>query len=224
MAVGFWDWLAGKPKAVEVADDVIWMTSAAKLRGLCAAARGVVPAGPPLLVLAHFPATLASVREAIQGQGVPHRPVAGRLTPAEVLRQAAEGHGPLLALAESLLPGEPTDPPTGSSERLGVLVAERHFLRSHDDQVVAFAATLGRRARVTFHLALHDPLLRQFAGDWVGGVLGRLGMSEDDPIESRMVAGRVQGAQARFDRYGDSESRAASPEEWLRLNAPDLAT
>ena len=75
-----------------------------------------------------------------------------------------------------------------------------------------------------FHLSLKDPLMRVFAGEWVEGVLSRLGMEESKPIQSRMIARRIRVAQAQFARQVDADQPADSPEKWLRLNVPTMAS
>ena len=98
------------------------------------------------------------------------------------------------------------------------MIAERHFLRSHDDTIVDFARSLGCRCRLSFHTSLKDPLMQHFAGEWVGQVLSRLGMKESDPIQSAMVGRRIQASQTTFARRVIDEQQASSAEEWLQMN------
>lgn len=221
--MGFWDWLLGGPKTVEAAD-VIWLNREAKFRGIRQAVQARPEGSRVVLVVAHFPTTLAQVKEALGEQGLPFLGDQRRLSAADVLRHDNQGSGPrtLVALAEALLPEASPGPVDEGAGHVSILVAERHFLRTHDERIMAFAGELGKRCRVTFHLSLHDPLLRLFAGEWVEGVLGRLGAKEDEPIESVMVARRVKSAQGKFARQAAEERTAQSAEEWLELNAPGL--
>jgi preprotein translocase subunit SecA len=223
--VAFWDWLTGRGQAVRVAEDVIWMNQGAKARGLVRDVEGQNGRGRFVIVVAHFPATLARVKETLQAQGLPYRESGERLPAADVLPQAEQGGSPrpLLALTEALIPEQHPDPVGADAAAIHVVVAERHFLSADDDRTVAFARGLARRCRITFHLCLDDPLMRAFAGEWVGGVLSRLGMTEDQPIRSALVARRVRGAQGRFAGRGVEDREADSAEEWLRLNAPGRA-
>jgi preprotein translocase subunit SecA len=72
------------------------------------------------------------------------------------------------------------------------------------------------------HVSLEDPLLRTFAGEWVQGVLQRLGMKENEAIESRMVTRRLQVAAQKIESQAISDMAADSAEEWLQRNCPDL--
>jgi preprotein translocase subunit SecA len=56
-------------------------------------------------------------------------------------------------------------------------------------------ATDGERhghVRLVHHVSLEDPMMRMFAGEWVQNVLQRLGMNENEAIESRMVTRRFK--------------------------------
>src|SRR5205085_5790637 len=46
---------------------------------------------------------------------------------------------------------------------------------------------------------LQDELMRIFAGEWVAGVLQRMGMNEGEAIESKMVSRRIEAAQKKVE-------------------------
>jgi len=184
--VGFWDWL--KPKASAVAlSDVVWLTPAAKMRGLRQDVEKAAGDVALVLIATHFPATLKQVERELKDAGTEFLIHSGRLSSAELLQYPSRAKV-LLALAETLLPEESPGVVPAAAEAFLILVAERHFLRAHDDHIAAFASGLARSCQLVFHLSLRDPLMRQFAGEWVEGMLVRLGMDESTPIESRMVA------------------------------------
>src|SRR3954447_2281287 len=144
----FWDWLRPTPAPAPQADR-IWLTRTAKLAGL---ATEVSDAAGPVLVLAHFPQTLREVREALTAVGFPGADFQGPLAVRDLRsrRQTLDKPVPLFALVSQLCPADgPVDP--GDETPTRVLVAERHFLRSRDDDVSRFAEGLGPRP-VTFFL------------------------------------------------------------------------
>ena len=55
-------------------------------------------------------------------------------------------------------------------------------------------------------MSLQDELMRVFAGEWVAGVLQRLGMEEGQSIESGMVTRRIEAARRRKSRSTTSIS------------------
>jgi len=81
------------------------------------------------------------------------------------------------------------------SPHVEILVFGRHERRTEDDAVLAFADSLGARARVTFHLSFEDPLLRRHAGAQIQELLGKLGMSNDEAIAHSMVTRAIEKAQ-----------------------------
>ena len=215
--MGFWDWLTGGRKRIEVAD-VVWLTAAAKWQGIARQVQG--KAGEvPVLVLAHFPATLAEVRDALAAAGTAATPLERPASPAALRGQIqAGGPGVYLGLANLFRP-DPFPAPEGEEgSPVAVVVAERHFLRERDDAVTAFVEQIGPGGRVTFHTSLDDPLMKIFAGDWVAGSLRRLGMRETDPIESAIVGRRIRAAQAKIAGRVHGEREADSAEEWLQVN------
>jgi len=216
--MGLFTWLFGKPSRVAVRD-AVWLKDSARKQGAARAVAKPHAAGRPVLLLAHFPATLAAFGEHLVNWKLPHAPIPDALTPAAALRLAAEPAPRVhFGLAHNLRPDEfpPEDQPDSP---LAVVVLERHPLRRHDDHVVRFAEGLGRRAEVEFHVALDDPLMRLFDGERLQGILRQLGMEEDVPIKSAMVSRRIKAAQDKLAaRVATNERDAESAEEWLRLN------
>ena len=208
--MGFWDWFRSTPAPPTSESDLVYLTKTAKLAGL---AMEVSAAAGPVVVLAHFPETLRETREALAAVGYTGETADGPVTPAAVLTRSRPDGPPtlLFALVSQLRPDDPV-PDVSPPVPVRVLVAERHFLRTHDDAALQFAAGLGRPP-VTFFLALDEPLLRAFAGPWVSDLLRRLGLRETDAVESNLVLRRIRQAQAKYAR-AEHDEPAASAEEW----------
>lgn len=108
------------------------------------------------------------------------------------------------------------------SATIDVIVGERHPLPSVDDRLEEFADELPCRCRFSHHVSLEDPVMQIFAGEWVQDVLRKLGMSEDEAIESRMVSRRIRQAQLKIEGRTFGNLNAGSASEWLETNRPDL--
>jgi len=52
-----------------------------------------------------------------------------------------------------------------------------------------------------FYLSLEDDLLRIFGGERIGGIMGRLGLQEGEPIEHGMVSRAIEGAQRKVEAH-----------------------
>jgi preprotein translocase subunit SecA len=82
---------------------------------------------------------------------------------------------------------------------LHIIGTERHESRRIDNQLRGRSGRQGDPGSSRFFLALEDDLMRKFAGEWVGSVLQRLGMKEDEAIESKMVSRRIEAAQKKVE-------------------------
>ena len=82
---------------------------------------------------------------------------------------------------------------------LHIIGTERHESRRIDNQLRGRAGRQGDPGSSRFFLSLEDDLMRKFAGEWVSAVLTRLGMEENEAIESRLVSRRIEGAQKKVE-------------------------
>ena len=216
--MGLLDWLFGKPKKVKTIDHV-WINQDAKFDGLFREVKEQLAIPGTVLVVAHFPATLARLREELHENELNYKEQPNRLTTAELLRVAgSEDATPILIHADALDPDDFPNPMVEDLAPIHIAVAERHFLPSLDDPVVEFAESLGRPCNVCFHLSLKDPLLRLFTGEWIERVLIDLGMTESEPIESGLVSKRIRAAQKQLEKRVIVNKPADSAEDWLELN------
>ncbi len=82
---------------------------------------------------------------------------------------------------------------------LHIIGTERHEARRIDNQLRGRSGRQGDPGSGRFYLSLQDDLMRIFMGEWVSGVLERLGMEEGQAIESRMVSRRIEAAQKKVE-------------------------
>jgi preprotein translocase subunit SecA len=78
---------------------------------------------------------------------------------------------------------------------LFILGTERHESRRVDNQLRGRAGRQGDPGESRFYLSLEDDLIRIFAKQWMSTMMQRMGMKEDEPIESKMITKRIEGAQ-----------------------------
>ncbi|MGC4055048.1 MAG: hypothetical protein QM757_39920 [Paludibaculum sp.] len=78
---------------------------------------------------------------------------------------------------------------------LCIVGTERHESRRIDNQLRGRAGRQGDPGTSRFYLSLQDDLLRVFGGDRIQGLMLRLGMEEDVPIESKLITKRIAAAQ-----------------------------
>ncbi|HEY9325350.1 MAG TPA: preprotein translocase subunit SecA [Candidatus Limnocylindria bacterium] len=92
---------------------------------------------------------------------------------------------------------------------LHVIGTERHEARRIDNQLRGRAGRQGDPGTTRFFNSLEDDLIRIFASENVAGLLSRMGMNDESPIESRMVTGAITQAQIKVEtRNFDMRKRA----------------
>ncbi|MGC1455524.1 MAG: preprotein translocase subunit SecA [Nitrospirota bacterium] len=84
---------------------------------------------------------------------------------------------------------------------LHILGTERHEARRIDNQLRGRSGRQGDPGSSRFYLSLEDDLLRIFGSDRIAGLMGRLGMEEDVPIEHRMVSRAIENAQKKVENH-----------------------
>lgn len=86
-----------------------------------------------------------------------------------------------------------------SSGGLHIIGTERHESRRIDNQLRGRSGRQGDPGSSRFYLSLEDDLMRIFGSDRISGLMGKLGMDDDVPIENRMVSRAIENAQKRVE-------------------------
>jgi preprotein translocase subunit SecA len=84
---------------------------------------------------------------------------------------------------------------------LHILGTERHESRRIDNQLRGRAGRQGDPGSSRFYLSLEDDLLRIFGAERITGLMERLGMEEDVPIEHGLVNRAIENAQRKVEGH-----------------------
>ena len=84
---------------------------------------------------------------------------------------------------------------------LHILGTERHESRRIDNQLRGRSGRQGDPGSSRFYLSLEDNLMRIFAADWVQKMMERMGLKEDDIIESTLVTKQIANAQRKVESH-----------------------
>ena len=82
---------------------------------------------------------------------------------------------------------------------LHIVGTERHEARRIDNQLRGRAGRQGDPGSSRFYLSLEDDLMRIFGSDRISGLMQRLGMEENVPIEHGMVTRAIERAQKQVE-------------------------
>ncbi|MBV2209414.1 MAG: preprotein translocase subunit SecA [Thermomonas sp.] len=88
-----------------------------------------------------------------------------------------------------------------ASGGLHIIGTERHESRRIDNQLRGRSGRQGDPGSSRFYLSLEDNLMRIFAADWVKNMMERMGLKEDDIIESSMVTRQIANAQRKVEAH-----------------------
>ena len=84
---------------------------------------------------------------------------------------------------------------------LAVIGSERHESRRIDNQLRGRSGRQGEPGESRFYVALDDDLMRIFGGERVAGLMERLGVEEDVPLEHGLVSKSIESAQKKVEGH-----------------------
>ena len=82
---------------------------------------------------------------------------------------------------------------------LFIVGTERHDSRRIDNQLRGRAGRQGDPGETRFYISLEDDLMRLFGGDRVTGMMERMNIDEDTPIENKMLSRAIEQAQTTVE-------------------------
>lgn len=82
---------------------------------------------------------------------------------------------------------------------LHIIGTERHESRRIDNQLRGRAGRQGDPGSTQFFISLEDELMRLFGGERIQGIVDKLGVPEDEPIEAGMLTKSIENAQKKVE-------------------------
>ena len=82
---------------------------------------------------------------------------------------------------------------------LAIIGTERHESRRIDNQLRGRSGRQGDPGSSRFYIGLDDDLMRLFGSERIQGVVERIGLEEDMPIEHKMLTKSIENAQKKVD-------------------------
>ncbi|MCI9448706.1 MAG: preprotein translocase subunit SecA [Clostridiales bacterium] len=82
---------------------------------------------------------------------------------------------------------------------LFVIGTERHESRRIDNQLRGRSGRQGDPGESRFFLSFEDDLMRLFGTDRILGIVDRLGLEEDQPIDAKILSNQIENAQKRLE-------------------------
>jgi preprotein translocase subunit SecA len=82
---------------------------------------------------------------------------------------------------------------------LFIIGTERHESRRIDNQLRGRSGRQGDPGESRFYLSLEDDLMRLFGSDRITGMVDKLGLGDDDPIDAKLLSNSIESAQKRLE-------------------------
>ncbi|SDZ34089.1 preprotein translocase subunit SecA [Evansella caseinilytica] len=182
--------------------DLIYKTMDAKFRAIIEKIGELYDKGQPVLVGTVNVDTSELISNMLKKKRIPHNVLNAKNheREAEIIENAGQKKAVTIA---TNMAGRGTDIKLGEGVKelggLFVLGTERHESRRIDNQLRGRSGRQGDPGESRFYLSLEDTLMRRFGSDNMSRMMERLGMDEDQPIESKMVSRAVEQAQKRVE-------------------------
>ena len=184
--------------------DLIFKTKAAKYRAVVRNAVERHQTGQPILIGTTSITQSEELSDMLLRAGVPHKVLNAKHHEQEAEIVANAGQMGMVTIATNMA-GRGTDITLGEGVPelggLAILGTERHESRRIDNQLRGRAGRQGDPGSSQFFLSLEDDLMRIFGADNISGIMDKLGMEEDEPIEHSLITKSIERAQKKVEDH-----------------------
>ncbi|OHA66932.1 MAG: preprotein translocase subunit SecA [Candidatus Wildermuthbacteria bacterium RIFCSPHIGHO2_02_FULL_47_17] len=191
--------------------DRVYKSEEGKFKAVVAEIKEMHEKGQPVLVGTVSIAKNEYLGKLLEREGVPHNILNAKNheKEGEIIAQAGRFGAVTIATnmagrgVDIILGGNPSSLAEAAkvcdAGGLHVIGTERHEARRIDNQLRGRAGRQGDPGSSQFYVALEDDLLRIFGGDRVKKLMDTLKLPEDQPIESKLISGVIESAQAKIE-------------------------
>ena len=182
--------------------DVIFKNKRGKYKAVVREVERRHATGQPMLIGTTSIEQSEELSHMLDQANIPHSVLNAKYHEREAAIVALAGQKGAVTIATNMA-GRGTDISLGEGVAelggLAIIGTERHESRRIDNQLRGRAGRQGDPGSSQFFLSLEDDLLRIFGGDNIKSFMEKMGLEEDEPINSRMVSNAIQKAQKRVE-------------------------
>ncbi len=184
--------------------DVIYKNAKAKYRAIVQEIKNLHEKGQPVLVGTINIEISELISKMLDKEKIPHSVLNAKHHEKEAQIIAEAGQYGRVTIATNMA-GRGTDIKLGEGVvevgGLHILGTGRHESRRIDNQLRGRSGRQGDPGSSRFYLSLEDDLLRIFGSDRIAGIMDKLGMEEDEPIEHSMISKAIENAQRKVEGH-----------------------
>jgi preprotein translocase subunit SecA len=191
-----------KPVIRKDLPDLVYKTAKGKFKAIADEIYNTYKKGQPVLVGTVSIEKSELLSDMLKKRGVPHQVLNAKYheKEAEIISHAGEAGSVTIA---TNMAGRGTDIKLGKGVvKLGglkIIGTERHESRRIDNQLRGRSGRQGDPGESRFYVSLEDDLMRIFGSDRLQGMVDKLGLAEDEAIESKMVTNAIENAQKKVE-------------------------
>ena len=185
-------------------DDLIYRTTAAKLKAIANEVKQYHEKGQPVLIGSDSIENNEMIAAYLQKEGIPFEILNAKNNEREAAIIAKAGEKGAVTLATNMA-GRGTDiklaPGVADLGGLVVIGTARHDSRRVDNQLRGRGGRQGDPGTTQFFVSCEDDLMRIFQGDRIAVLMQRLGIDDDMPIRNRTISKTLEQAQKRVEGF-----------------------
>lgn len=191
-----------KPMVRHDRSDVIYRSGEGKFNAVINDIEERHKKGQPVLVGTIAIETSELLSSLLKKRGIKHQVLNAKYHDKEAEIIANAGQLGAVTIATNMA-GRGTDIVLGDGVQdlggLYVLGTERHESRRIDNQLRGRSGRQGDLGESKFYVSLEDDLMRLFGSSNIEGLMDRLGMDDDMPIENKMISRGIENAQKKVE-------------------------
>ncbi|MGE0206316.1 MAG: preprotein translocase subunit SecA [Candidatus Babeliales bacterium] len=186
--------------------DVIYLTKNAKYKAIAEDIEERHKKGQPVLIGTIAIETSELISNVLEKHGIPHDVLNAKQHAREADIVANAGQAGRVTIATNMA-GRGTDikltPEAVDAGGLYILGTERHESRRIDNQLRGRSGRQGDPGESRFYISLEDDLIRIFSGggDSLKKNMERVGMTEDEAIESKFMSKTIERSQEKVEKH-----------------------
>jgi preprotein translocase subunit SecA len=184
--------------------DLVFKTEAGKFEAVAREIEEIRAAGRPVLVGTTSIEKSEYLSALLDKRGIEHSVLNAKQHEREAAIVAHAGQPGVVTIATNMA-GRGTDiqlgPGVAAAGGLHIIGTERHESRRIDNQLRGRAGRQGDPGSSQFFVSLEDELMRRFGSDRISGMMGKLGMEEDQPIEHKWISKSIESSQTKVEGH-----------------------
>ena len=183
-------------------NDLIYKTKKAKYAAVIERIIQLSGEGRPVLVGTTDVETSELLSRMLRMRGIKHNVLNAKehAREAEIIAQAGQTSSVTIA---TNMAGRGTDIKLSAEVKkaggLAIIGTERHDSRRVDRQLRGRAGRQGDPGSSTFYVSLEDKLMRLFGSERIAGMVDKLGMKDEEALESSMLSNAIENAQKKVE-------------------------